>query len=167
MRKVLFIAILALAVMTMFGEDNAIIVPDFTLPDFEGNMVTLSDLEGLIILDFWATWCPPCRDEVPVLQNFIDEYSDRGLNIIGISSEDIATQQQFKEQMNEQGVAMSYTLLVDEDQSVFRQYEVQGIPTTIFVDSDLRQIYREVGFAPHYEEGFRKIIEENLPLAIE
>lgn len=163
MKKILISALLLAVIMSIFGEEDTVTVPDFTLPDFEGNMVTLSDHEGLIILDFWATWCPPCREEVPVLQSFIDEYSDRELHIIGISSEDIAIQQQFKEQMNEQGVTMSYTLLVDEEESVFRQYEIQGIPTTIFVDSDLRQIHREVGFAPHYEAGFREIVEENLP----
>jgi peroxiredoxin len=161
-RLLLLTAVLTFAIGTLlFAQSDK--VNDFTLNDLDGNPVTLSELDGLIILDFWATWCPPCKVEIPYLQNLYNDYSDQGLHIIGISTEDINTQQRFIDQMRQDDVDMSYTLLIDPNGAVTRQYGIEGIPTTIFVKPDLSEIEREVGFIPQYAERFREIIENNLP----
>ena len=161
---VMFIALAALLTgVVSVIEAEVVRVADFTLNDLEGNPVTIGDLDGLIILDFWATWCPPCKVEIPYLQSFYDEFKDQGLRIVGISTEDVATQQRFVEQMKQDGVEITYDLLVDPNGLVTRQYGIQGIPTTIFVQPDLTQIEREVGFMPEYAVKFRQIIEDNLP----
>ena len=60
--------------------------PQFTLPDINGNQVSLSDFEGkVVILDFWATWCPPCVKEVPHFIELYDEYKEQGFEMLGIS----------------------------------------------------------------------------------
>ncbi len=163
MKSTITIILILCAVFTLQANDETVYVTDFTLPDLAGNMVTLSEFEGLIVLDFWASWCPPCRDEVPVLQRLYDEYKEQGLHIIGISNEDVITQKRFKEDMVEQDVAMDYTLLVDIDRTVFGDYKIQGIPTTIFIRDDLSKIYKEIGFTIEYEDKFREIIKNNLP----
>ena len=165
MKKILLLtAVLTLTIGTMLLAEP-VRVADFTLNDLDGNPVTLGELEGLIVLDFWATWCPPCKVEIPYLQNLYDDYKAQGLHVIGISTEDISTQQRFIEQMKNDGVEMSYTLLIDPNGAITRQYNIEGIPTTIFVKPDLTQIEREVGFIPQYAERFRQIIDNNLPEA--
>ena len=60
--------------------------PEFTLPDLEGNQIELSSMKGkVLILDFWATWCPPCKEEVPHLVSLQSKYRDQGLQIVGLS----------------------------------------------------------------------------------
>lgn len=163
-RVLILIAVFALMLSALIStEREEGKVEDFTLYDLEGNPVTLSELDGLIILDFWATWCPPCRVEIPYLQSFYDEYGVEGLNIVGISTEDVETQEAFVKEMREEGIDMSYHLLVDPDGEITSLYGIRGIPTTIFIDDDLNEIDREVGFMPEYAERFRRIIEENLP----
>ena len=163
-RIIIFAAIFAL----IFGvianvKADSVKVADFTLNDLDGNPVTISELGGLLVLDFWATWCPPCKVEIPYLQELYDDFKDQGLYVVGISTEDVATQRRFIEQMENEGVEMTYLLLVDPDATVTREYEIEGIPTTIFVKPDLTLIEREVGFIPQYAERFREIIENNLP----
>ncbi|MBW6516474.1 MAG: TlpA family protein disulfide reductase [Candidatus Cloacimonetes bacterium] len=165
MRKlslVVIILMLGISFITC-AETKAVQVTDFTLNDLDGNPVTISELDGLIILDFWATWCPPCKVEIPYLQSFYEEFGDQGLFVVGISSEEPAIQKKFVEDMKKEGVEMTYILLVDGDGAVTREYGIRSIPTTIFVKSDLTQIEREVGFRPEYAAKFREIIEKNLP----
>jgi len=138
-------------------------IADFTLNDLTGKPVTISQLEGVVILDFWATWCPPCKVEIPYLQQLYDEYADKGLHIVGVSTESVAVQQKFIDQMRKQGIKMSYTFLVDPDGKVSKQYGIQGIPTTIFTNTNLDLIEKEVGFIPEYIDKFIKIVEANLP----
>jgi len=164
MKKILILSVFIIALITTIScAEKEGKVADFTLPDFDGNMHTLSDFEGLIILDFWATWCPPCRVEVPYLQAFYDEYKDKGLTIIGISNEPVATQKKFQKEMQDSGVKMDYILLVDSTRKAFGDYGIEGIPTTIFTNSKREMIFKEVGFAPQYAEKFREVIEANLP----
>ncbi len=165
MRRLYILAAVVILMLSsaLIAETETVKVADFTLNDLDGNPVTISELEGLIILDFWATWCPPCRVEIPFLQDFYDEFHEKGLQIVGISTEDVATQKRFVEQMIKDGTEMTYHLLLDPEGIITRKYGVEGIPTTIFVKDDLTQIEREVGFAPQYAPRFREIIETNLP----
>ncbi|MCK4417036.1 MAG: TlpA family protein disulfide reductase [Candidatus Latescibacteria bacterium] len=133
--------------------------PDFSATDLEGKKVSLSDFRGkVVLLDFWATWCPPCREEIPELQKIFDEYKDKGLVIIGASSESSEKIRQFKQKMG-----ISYPLLKVATK-VFSAYQVRGIPTTYIIDKKGYIQHREVGFAPGrgIEERFRNIIEKLL-----
>ncbi len=105
--------------------------PDFTLSDTGGNLVSLSDLKGKgVILNFWATWCGPCRQEMPLLQKAFEDHGDEGLVVVGVDVGEQAEPVQafFKE------LGLTFPALLDADQEISRLYRVYGLPTTFFLD---------------------------------
>ena len=117
--------------------------PDFALYDLNGNEVRLSDFRGKpVVLNFWATWCGPCRVEIPHVNALYDKYKEQGLVIIGVNAEpDHATVRSFAEQH------ISYTVALDGG-SQFQQYGVRGIPATYYIDREGIVRSRDVGFSP-------------------
>ena len=114
--KVLTIITLTLIVsFAIFAGDKA---PDFTLSDLNGNNVSLSDYEGqVILLNFWATWCPPCRAEIPDINKLYKDYESKGFIALGITQEDKSTIREFK-----QSTEISYPILFD-NQEIGKQYQ--------------------------------------------
>ncbi len=144
------------------GKVNFKTAYDFTLKDLDGKSVTLSDIKGVIVLDFWATWCPPCKKEIPFLVSLKKKYKD--LTIIGISNEDVATQKKFVESMKSQGVDINYQLLVDSksSSSVSAMYRIQSIPATYIIGKNGELVKKEVGFAEEMISEIDKVIRETL-----
>jgi peroxiredoxin len=107
--------------------------PDFILLDVNGNVVRLSDFKGkAVVLNFWATWCVPCRQEFPELINAYDRNKDKGLVIIGVNvRENASSVRKFADDFGAR-----YPILVDTDGSVSSQYRIQGLPVTWFIDRD-------------------------------
>ncbi len=132
---------------------NAVKAPQFTLADVEGNWISLDQLEGkVILLNFWGTWCAPCRREIPDFIKVYDQLKDQGLEIVGIAlssgkPEDIAAF------MKSRG--MNYLVLTDidgdETQMVTKNYgdvtgePITGIPTTFIIDRDGYIVKRYLG----------------------
>jgi thiol-disulfide isomerase/thioredoxin len=143
------------------GIEKGMVPPPFTLPDLEGNQVSLSDFAGdVVILDMWATWCPPCRKEIPFLVSLYNEYKDQGLSIVGVALDQGGAEVvvPFVES-NE----VTYTILLG-DQEVSRLYKVSGIPMTLIIDRNGTIASKEVGFAPQMEAGMREMVEELLAM---
>ncbi len=136
---------------------------DFTLKDLNGKDVTLSEIDGLIILDFWATWCPPCKVEIPFLVEFYDNYKNRGLTVIGVSAESHETLIDYKENLAATGTNITYLILVDSDREVSKMFGIKSIPTTFFISPEGKLLKKEVGFSEEFVPEFQKLIEENLP----
>ena len=127
---------------------------DFALNDLGGKSIKLSDLHGHpVVINFWATWCPPCRQEVPALQAAYQRYQASGVVLLGLDlREDASTVQKF---VAPYGV--TYPLLLDQSGAIASQYQVAGIPTTIVVDSDGVIRARHVG--PMTEDQFAQYID--------
>ena len=136
---------------------------DFTLKDMKGSDVTFSEVGGLIILDFWATWCPPCKKEIPYLVEFYNKYKNRGLTIIGVSAEDPETLIKFKNELAATGTDMNYIMLTDSAREVSTMFGIKSIPTTFFISPEGKMLKKEIGFTEDFVPEFQKLIEENLP----
>jgi thiol-disulfide isomerase/thioredoxin len=112
---------------------------DFTLADVEGNQVTLSDFRGkTVFVNFWATWCPPCRSEMPAIEALYQEYKDRDVVVIGVD----LYESRDKVRKFVQGGGYSWLFVIDDTGEVARNYRIRAVPTSFFLDSE--GIIREV-----------------------
>ncbi len=109
--------------------------PDFTLTTFEGETYTLSQLKGKpVVINFWASWCIPCRDEAPVLQRAWENYRERGLVILGVDYVD--TEADAKKFIAEFG--QTYPNGPDIGTRISQAYRISGVPETYFIDREGR-----------------------------
>lgn len=109
--------------------------PDFILDTHAGGHVSLSDLRGKpVIINFWASWCPPCRAEMPAFQEAADEFSDTDLVILGVNS----TSQDSLSDVNLfiDDYQLEFTIPLDLSGEVSRDYQIHSLPTTYFINED-------------------------------
>ncbi|MEE9191149.1 MAG: TlpA disulfide reductase family protein [Candidatus Aerophobetes bacterium] len=132
---------------------------DFTLKTLKGETVSLEDYRGrLIFLNFWATWCGPCRAEMPSMQRLWEEFKEEDFVILAINiQEESKLVSSF---MNERG--LSFPVLLDEKGKVARTYGVRGIPTTFFLNPEGEIIGKAVGARDWDSEESFQLIEELL-----
>jgi len=144
------------AVITEKEWGNA---PDFTLVDLEGNNLTLSDFKRkVIILNFWATWCPPCRMEIPDFIELYEKYGDEGLRIIGVNLDggDRSSVKKFSEKYK-----INYPVVFG-DVNVTQDYGgIRAIPTTFIIDREGNIREKYVGYQRKaiFEEALKKLLE--------
>ncbi|MHB0924508.1 MAG: TlpA family protein disulfide reductase [Bellilinea sp.] len=131
-------------------------ISDFELADLDGNWVSLDDYKGSVVLiNTWATWCPPCRAEMPDLNNFFNQYRDQGFVVLAINAgEAPATAQAFATE-----VGLDFPVLVDPDYRVLDALKIDTYPTSILVDRD--GIVRGIRVGMHTPET---LANEALPL---
>ena len=107
------------------------LAPLFSLPSTTGETVALSSFEGQVVLvNFWATWCPPCRDEMPVIQATHEKYADRGFRVLAVNVQE--TPGQVEAYARELG--LTFPLLLDQRGDVTQTYRVQNLPRSFFLD---------------------------------
>ncbi len=119
------------------------VAPDFALPDLAGNVKRLSDFRGkVVLLNFWATWCPPCRAEMPSMEILYQAYNDQGFELLAVSSDvqGAAIVQPFMEKYR-----LSFPTLLDMSGRVNGMYGVRSIPTSYVLDRQGRVVSREMG----------------------
>lgn len=113
---------------------------DFTLTDLQGKAWHLADLRGNVVLvNFWATWCPPCRKEMPDLQALYDKYKDQGFVVLSISDEGAAKVAPFIKERN-----ITYPVLLDPGRKVSELYQVEGIPKSFVYDREGRLVAQSI-----------------------
>lgn len=118
--------------------------PQLKLRDIDGKAHDLAALRGkVVVVNFWATWCPPCRREMPSLERLRQRLAGEGLAVLAVDvGEDADTVFAFTSQLDP---APAFPLLLDSDSKAMRRWQVRGLPTTFVVDADGRVIYRAIG----------------------
>lgn len=110
--------------------------PDFSLTDLAGNQVKLSDYKGKkVLVNFWATWCPPCKAEMPYMQTLYEKYKGEGFEILAVN----ATTSEVKRENVQKFIdeyKLTFTIPMDEKGEVASQYEIMAYPTSFFIDTD-------------------------------
>lgn len=111
------------------------LAPEFSLEDMNGEKVSLASLRGRpVLLNFWASWCPPCRSEMPAMQELFAEYEDQGFTILAVNAtnqDDLADMKRFVE-----GNQLQFPILLDQTGSAGNLYNIQSLPTSFFINQD-------------------------------
>ena len=150
---------LAIVALVLFAQRNYASdkkAPYFELKELKGKTVCLTDFVGkVIILDFWATWCPPCKKEIPDFIELYKQYSKRGVTIVGIALDEYEAVKNFHSENK-----INYPILLGTDEVVKLYGGIRGIPTTFVIDKDgtIRQRYE--GYRP--KDLFEKEIKAAL-----
>jgi len=132
------------------------VAEDFTAWDFEGNQVQLSDYKGnIVFLYFWATWCGPCREKMPMIQEFYEEFKDQGVVVLAVSStvvelrggtDAVAAQVQVKRFIEENG--FTFPVVLDRYSEGWEIYQQRGIPANYVIDREgMVRFYRPGSYA--------------------
>jgi thiol-disulfide isomerase/thioredoxin len=133
----------------------------FTGKTPEGKAVKLSDYEGkVVLLDFWASWCGPCREEMPFLIDFYRENRNTDLRIIAVNLDDrVENMNRF---LSRFFVPPGFLILVDREKEIPRVYDIKAMPTTIFIDKKGTLRFWHSGFNPSHKERFQAELDELL-----
>ncbi len=130
--------------------------PEFTLKDVKGRDVSLSDFRGKVVfLNFWATWCPPCKEEIPSLKKLQVTYRKKGLVVIGIASD--RSLKQIKNFLKKH--ALNYTVLIDSDIKITHKYKVFALPTSFLIDRRGRIVKKFIGAFQFNDKEIKEIID--------
>ena len=131
--------------------------PEFTLETLDGDSITLSDFNGkVVMIDFWASWCPPCRQEAPSLAQVYKEYQDKGVEFIGISIWDRLNDAKDYDHV----FGITYPTGLDSKGTILVDYSVRGIPEKVFIDAQGQLIAKFIG--PSDVEGLRETLDRIL-----
>ncbi len=131
--------------------------PDFTLETLDGPNLRLEEYRGqVVLLNFWASWCGPCRQEMPVLDRLHQRYEDTGFAVLGVNVEgERAPAQKIVDKTN-----VTFPVLIDAKQKVSEMYDLEAMPSTVVIDRDgvVRYIHR--GYKPGDEAKYVEVVKE-------
>jgi len=152
-------ALSTLATSNSIASDPA--APDFNLPSKTGEAIALAKLKGqVVMLNFWASWCGPCRTEMPLMDQIYKKYSAAGFTLLGVNVDTDSTDaQKFLSQ-----VPVSFPIAFDRDNKVSKLYDVSAMPSSVFIDrkGNVRALHR--GYKPGDENEYlaqiRSLIRE-------
>jgi thiol-disulfide isomerase/thioredoxin len=155
MRATRLLASIVILASAAFAAQAAPPAPDFALPSREGGEVRLSAFKGeVVMINFWATWCGPCRQEMPLLQQLQAKYEPLGFTLLGINVEpDRAAAQAWLKT-----VPVSFPILFDQQNAVAERFGVEGMPSSVFVDRSGTVRYVHRGYQPGDEAKYADLI---------
>jgi peroxiredoxin len=142
------------------GVGEYTVAPDFTLPDLNGTKVTLSDYRGkVVLLNFWATWCPPCRLEMPTMEEAYRKYKDQGFAVVAVSV-DTGPTSAIQDFLHEFG--LTFQILLDPQMETLKSFDSFSLPTTIVIDRQGFIRARELGYRDWTDEQSTALITDLL-----
>jgi peroxiredoxin len=162
MTRIFFLCFIAVFFsIRCFAQDVNSKAPDFTAKDLNGNTIKLSDLKGkVVVLDFWASWCVPCKKSMPHLIQLYNDHTADSLLIIGINVDtQIDKMREFQNAINED---ITFPLIFDSESKIPPLYNVEGMPTTVIVNRDGVIKYKEVGYNDDLRDKLDKTVKELL-----
>lgn len=140
-------------------SDKEIQAPDFTLKDLSGNTVSLRELRGKVVfLNFWATWCPPCRLEMPAMEQLHKEFSDQGLVVLAVNFRE--SQDDVRSFLKQHG--LTFTTLLDEQERAFGLYRAWSLPTTYLINKNGEIVGKVIGYRDWHSEQARSLFHQLL-----
>jgi len=133
--------------------------PDFTLHSVAGTNLRLTEQRGqVVMLNFWATWCGPCRQEMPQLNRLYEKYRASGFVLFGVNvDEDVRNAAGTSSRLG-----LRFPVLLDTDKKVSRLYDLSTMPSTVLIDRDGRVRYIHLGYKDGYEQTYENQIRELL-----
>ena len=153
-KKILLSLLSLLFVSSVYAASPA---PDFTLKSATGENVRLAEQHGqVVMLNFWASWCGPCRQEMPLLDGIAKKYGKMGFVLYGINVEQDNTDA--KKMLKDLGV--TFTILYDPESKLSSLYNVDAMPTSVFIDKKGNIRYVDRGYKPGDENKYREHIME-------
>jgi len=141
--------------------ETPVTAPDFSLDDIDGEQRSLRDYRGkVIMLNFWATWCPPCRREIPSMESIYQDMGDKGFVVLGVN--EFETPDHVFAYMGQLSVFPTFPILFDLDSKVSELYGVKGLPTTLLINKQGQVVYRAAGGRDFDHPEVRAIVEQLL-----
>ena len=159
--KALIKAALLVSAMGMAATTQAATAPDFTLKARDGNNLRLAEQRGdIMLINFWASWCGPCIQEMPQLDKLAQKYQPLGVQVWGVNVEnDPSAANAYLNKVN-----VEFPILFDLDNSVSKAYRVEAMPTTVILDKNgtVRSVHRgyKPGFEKKYEDEIKGLLRE-------
>jgi peroxiredoxin len=133
--------------------------PDFTLHAMTGSNLQLKDQRGRVVMvNFWATWCGPCREEMPQLNRLYEKYRTSGFVLLGVNVDDDTS----KAAEVAKKLGLTFPVLLDTDKKVSKLYDLSTMPSTVIIDRDGKVRYVHRGYLAGYEDNYEKQIRELL-----
>ena len=131
--------------------------PNFTLKSMGGKNLKLSEMTGnVVLINFWASWCGPCREEMPLLNALHKKYAPLGFTVLGVNVEEqLDGARDFLS-----NVPVDFPILLDNENKVSKQYKVVAMPTTVVVDRDGNMRYLHEGYKPGDEKKYRQMVKK-------
>ena len=155
-------AVLAVALPVLATSSSAP-APDFSLPSNSGKTVNLSQFKGqVVMINFWASWCGPCRQEFPLLEGMYKRYKGLGFTLLGVN---VDTKSEAAEKWLAQTAGVTFPILFDRDSKVSNAFSVNAMPTTVFVDrkGNVRLVHRayKPGDENEYLDQIKALVKES------
>lgn len=143
----------------MQGVEQGQMAPDFTLKTLDGKTVTLSQLKGKkVVLNFWATWCPPCKVEMPYLQSYFEESAEKDNVVLLAANVTYRDKNAEHVQQFANGLHITFPILLMDNEDVIDSYKVLTLPTTYFIDTEGRVQRQFIG--PLDENAVKEYVQD-------
>lgn len=157
-RQFIVLTSIFLSISILIAKNVGETAPEFTGKSFSGNEIKLADFQNkVIILDFWASWCGPCRKEMPFLIELHKKYKDKDFEILAINIDEKESKaQKFLKKLETQP---NFPIIWDKNSKISPMYDLETMPTTYLIDKKGNIIFIHKGFKDSYKEDFYKEIE--------